>query len=46
MVDLDAEMAGGQVGLVHGCGGALGEGLGILRHMTSSGSTVPVQDRD
>src|SRR4029453_7808164 len=36
LVDLDAEVAGGQVGLVHGGGGALGEGLGVLWHTTSS----------
>jgi hypothetical protein len=39
-------VAGGQVGLVHGRGRAVCDGLGILRHMTSLGSTVPVQDRD
>ena len=37
VLDLDAEVAGGQVGLVHGRGGALGDGLGVLRHVTSLG---------
>src|SRR5215213_11371600 len=37
LVDLDAEVAGGQVGLVHPGGGALGDGLGVLLHMISLG---------
>src|SRR4029453_9654405 len=45
VLELDAEVAGGCVGLVHGRGGPLGEGLGILGHATSCGSDVPVQDR-
>src|SRR5215213_3426121 len=36
VVDLDAEVAGGQVVLPHGGGGALGEGLGVLWHAASS----------
>src|SRR5829696_4902597 len=46
VVDLDAEVAGGQVGLVHGRGGALGEGLGILGHATSWARMCPCRMAD